>query len=454
MEKKVDIAIIGAGLTGLTTAFYLNRENKDFVVLENRDRIGGVIQTQHADGFTFEEGPNTGVLGSAEAVELFEDLGNACTCELASNKVKKRYILKNGAWEAMPMSLKTAIKTPLFTTKDKFRLLLEPFRKKGTDPEETLDKLVIRRMGQSFLDYAIDPFILGVYSGDPSKLVTKYAFPKLYNLEQNYGSFIGGSFKKAFTAKTDRDKKVTRKVFSVTGGLSGLTNALWESAGKENFILNCPDISIQNNNEGFLIHTKSHGEEIIIRANKVITTTGAYALGKLLPFADTRLITAVNKLKYAQVIQVIVGFKQWKGMPLDGFGGLIPFKEKRDILGVLFISSLFNNRAPEGGALCSIFVGGTRREDLIQKTDTEIKELVEHEFTDLMKTPAFNPDLFRIVRYQYAIPQYGAESKEKIEAIIKLENQYKGLIIGGNAIDGIGMADRIKQGRNLANIAT
>ncbi|HEY4784411.1 MAG TPA: protoporphyrinogen oxidase [Bacteroidales bacterium] len=449
MEKTTDIAIIGAGLTGLTTAFYLKKQNKNFVVLEEKDRVGGVIHTQHLDGFTFEEGPNTGVLGSPEAAELFEDLGDLCTLETASNNVNKRYILKNGEWTAMPMGLMDAIKTPLFTTKDKFRILGEPFRKPGTNPEEPLSELVKRRMGQSFLDYAIDPFILGVYSGDPSKLITKYAFPKLYNLEQNYGSFIGGSVKRMFRKKDERDKKATRKVFSVKGGLSNLTQAIHKAAGAENFLLNVKGLEINVKNGLYVITGTLNGESISVTAKKVITTTGAYTLDKLLPFADRDLITRIQKVKYARVIQAAIGFKQWKGMPLDGFGGLVPFIEKRDILGVLFLSALLSNRAPEGGALLSVFVGGVRREDLLDKTDDEIRQIVEREFKSVMKTQDFNPELFRIIRYQHAIPQYSFESKDKLEAIEKLQAAYPGLIIGGNARDGIGMSDRIKQGRQL-----
>jgi oxygen-dependent protoporphyrinogen oxidase len=452
MERTIDIAVIGAGLTGLTTAFYLNREHKNFIVLEEKDRVGGVIHTLHEDGFTFEEGPNTGVLGNPEVAELFEDLGDACILETASDNVKKRYILKNGQWVAMPMGLMDAIKTPLFSTKDKFRILGEPFRKPGTNPEEPLSELVKRRMGQSFLDYAIDPFILGVYSGDPSKLITKYAFPKLYNLEQNYGSFIGGSVKKMFQKKEERDKKATRQVFSVKGGLSNLTEALYKSAGKDNFLLGVSDIQITFENGYYQINGISDNEKITIKAKKVITTSGAYTLDKLLPFADKNLITKVQKVKYARVIQTAIGFKQWKGeQPLDGFGGLIPFVEKRDILGVLFLSALLSGKAPEGGALLSVFVGGVRREDLNEKSDSEIREIVGREFTSIMRLREFNPDLFKIIRYNHAIPQYSFESKEKLEAIDQLQTKYPGLIIAGNVRDGIGMADRIKQGKMLAS---
>jgi oxygen-dependent protoporphyrinogen oxidase len=452
MEKTVDIAVIGAGLTGLTTAYYLNKQNKDFIVLEENDRFGGVIQTKHENDFTYEEGPNTGVLGNPEVAELFEDLDDLCACELASDKVKKRYILKNGVWEPMPMGLMQAISTPLFSTKDKFGILLEPFRKKGTNPDEPLSEMVKRRLGQSFLDYAIDPFILGVYSGDPSLLITKYAFPKLYNLEQNYGSFIGGSIKKKFEKKDERDKKATRKVFSVYGGLSGLTCALWKSVGEDRIVLNAKNIEIKPEENHFIITTTINNESSSIKAQKVITTTGAYTLRSMLPFVDNKLLQAIEKVKYARVMQVVIGFKQWKGMELDGFGGLIPFREKRDILGVLFLSSLLSNKAPKGGALCSVFVGGVRREDLLDKTDDEIRIIVEREFTGLMQLREFNPDLFKIIRYQHAIPQYGKESREKLETLDQLQLMHKGLIIGGNLRDGIGMADRIKQGKQLADI--
>lgn len=451
MEKTVEIAVIGAGLTGLTTAFYLKKKKIDFIVLEEKEKHGGVISTRNENGFVYEEGPNTGVLGNPEVAELFEDLDGLCKCEIARENVNKRYILKNGVWEPMPMGAWQAVNTPLFTFKDKLRLLGEPFRSRGKNPDESLSEMVKRRMGQSFLDYAIDPFILGVYAGDPNMLLTRHAFPKLYNLEQNYGSFIVGSIKKNFEKKDEREKKATRKVFSVYGGLSGLINALLKSAGEERFLFSTKNIEIMPEADHFVITGTQNNEKMKIRAGKVITTTGSYTLRQMLPFADNELLPDIEKLRYARVIQVVAGFNKWDGMPLDGFGGLVPYNEKRDILGVLFLSALLSNRAPEGGALCSVFVGGIRRDDLYDKTDDEVKRIVKREFSDVMKLKEFTPDLFKIIRYRYAIPQYGIESDKKLEAIEKLQTMYKGLIIGGNLRDGIGMADRIKQGKNLAN---
>ena len=244
-SKQITVAIIGAGLTGLTTAFYLKRAGINFQVFEKSDKPGGVINTVTKNGFTFETGPNTGVLGQPEAAELIENLRNECELEIADENAKARWIWKGKKWEPLPSGILGGIKTPLFTFADKLRLLGEPFRKKGTNPNETLKELVLRRMGQSFLDYAVDPFILGIYSGDPAKIVPKYALPKLYRLEQEYGSFIGGSIKKARQPKTDWEKKATREVFSVKGGLKNLIDALVKNIGEENIIYNCNDLRFE-----------------------------------------------------------------------------------------------------------------------------------------------------------------------------------------------------------------
>ncbi|MFH1005459.1 MAG: protoporphyrinogen oxidase [Bacteroidota bacterium] len=216
MENKkyfTDIVILGAGLTGLTIAYYLNKAKKNFIILEQKERVGGVINTVNDSGFIYEEGPNTGVISNASVANIFEELSDKCNIEIADKNVEKRYVLKNGRWNALPTGLIDAISTPLFTFKDKLSLLKEPFCRPGKNPDEDLASLVKRRMGISFLNYAIDPFILGVYAGDPSKLITKYAFPKLYNLEQKYGSFIGGSIKRMFEKKSPDEKKNHQKSF-------------------------------------------------------------------------------------------------------------------------------------------------------------------------------------------------------------------------------------------------
>jgi oxygen-dependent protoporphyrinogen oxidase len=306
-------------------------------------------------------------------------------------------------------------------------------------------------MGKSFLDYAIDPFIIGVYAGDPARLVPKYALPKLYNLEQQYGSFIGGTLKKQFRAKTEEEKQITRGVFSVKGGISSLISALEKNIGKDKIILKGSEVKVQMVDEHFEVSYKdAKGELITMGAKKVISTIGAHQLGKVMPFIDPVSMARISSLQYTKVLEVILGYKVWDGMKLDAFGGLIPFVEKRDLLGVLFMSALFKDRAPEGGALFSIFLGGVRRPEICDLSEKQIRELLQREFCDLMHLKEFKPDLLKIIFHSYAIPQYEADSGERFRAIADLEQKYPGLVIGGNLRDGIGMADRIQQAKNLA----
>ena len=449
--KKTETLILGAGLTGLTTAFNLKEKGKSFFVLEQKNEVGGVIKTHTKKGFTYESGPNSGMIGNVEVVKLLEKLKGEIEVEKANSAVKKRYILKNKKWEALPSGAISAITTPLFSLKDKFRILGEPFREKGSNPNETLAELVKRRMGKTFLNYAIDPFILGVYAGDPNKLVPKYALPKLYNLEHDYGSFIGGAFKKSKEKKSALEKKVTKDIFMVKGGLSTLVDTLYSYSGKENYTLNTKIKSIKKNDAGFETVYFAEGKEQTIISEKLITTFGGDGLKNTLSGLNTSNLQNINNVEYAPVVQVALGFDKWEGMDLDAFGGLIPFVENRKILGAIFISALNSSRAPKEGSLFSVFLGGVRNPEVIKKSDDEIYEIVKSEFIDLMGLDNFNPDLFEIFRYQKAIPQYYANTEQRLNDFATLESENPGLVIGGNTNDGIGMADRIQQGAMLTD---
>ena len=333
--QQTDILIIGAGLTGLTTGFWLTRAGKDIHILEKADRVGGQIHTFREKDFVYESGPNTGVVSYPEVAELFEALSPACALETAREESKRRLIWKGNRFRALPSGLFSAVTTPLFTLGDKFRILGEPFRAKGNNPDESVGELAARRLGKSFLHYAVDPFLSGVYAGDPMKLVTRYALPKLYNLEQQYGSFIRGTIAKAKQPKTDRDRLASKKVFSAAGGLDKL----------------------------MATYSTADGEQTII-AERIITTTGAYTLPALLPFVPKEKMERISNLHYAPVVQASVGFRDTGALRFDAFGGLVTSCEKKDVLGILFPSACFTGRAPEEGALFSFFIGGVKHADL------------------------------------------------------------------------------------------
>jgi protoporphyrinogen/coproporphyrinogen III oxidase len=444
MDER-DVIIVGAGLTGLTLAYYLKKAGKNVLVVEQKKRVGGVINTCEKDGFVYEQGPTTGVLGSDELVDLFDELKDFCKLEIANPKAKKRYILKNGSWKALPGGHDLgAITTNLFSFKDKMKVATEYFRPKGGSPNESVANLVRRRLGESILQYAVDPFVSGIYAGDPEQLITRFALPKLYALEQNYGGFIRGSIAKHRDYIKNPKPKATREVFSVEGGLSALTQALAQVIGSENIMLDANVKKLDIETDAVSVVVEQKGESHAFRASKIVSTVAANELAALFPFVAAEKMDFLQNTTYASVVQVAVGYKQWQGDAIDGFGGLVPGNENRQILGVLFPSAIFKNRCPEGGALLSVFLGGMRQPEIYGLADEEIRKIVRREIAEIMHCNV-EPDLFEIHRYRYAIAQYDIKTEARLATLQALEEQYPQIIFAGSMSDGIGMADRVKQ---------
>ena len=454
---KTNTVIIGAGLTGLTTAYLLARKGCDAMVVEQMDTVGGQIQTHEEGGFVFESGPNTGVMANPEVAELMTDLeltsNGRCRLETAADTSKSRLIWKGNRFHRLPSGPVSAATTPLFTFSDKLRILGEPWRSKGSDPDESAGSLARRRLGKSFVDYAVDPFLSGVYAGNPDSLITRYALPKLYNLEQDYGSFIRGAIAKAHQPKSGRERLATKKVFSAVGGLSRIIESMTDYLGSRHIVLGAKNTKVMPSEDGWSVtYTNKEGEGKQVLCNKVVTTCGAYELPKLLPFVCDEDMSQLNNLRYAPVVEISVGVNNTHGIDYQAFGGLVPTCERKKILGILFPSACFKGRAPEGGALFSYFIGGMRQAEFLGRSDAELAVLVEEYFHTMLGFPATaRPDLIRIFRHRLGIPQYEISTGERLATIKRLQEQHPGLTIAGNLRDGIGMAHRIKQATDIAN---
>lgn len=451
MER--DVVIIGGGLTGLTTALQLKKRGLSVAILEKSNRTGGQIATHREGEFLFESGPNTGSGASEEVMALYDSLSGRCEIEFAAKEAASRWIWKKGRFHPLPSGLVGGVTTPLFSPWDKLRILGEPFRQRGSDADETVAAMTVRRLGKSFLNYAVDPFLSGIYAGDPHTLITRHALPKLYNLEQQYGSFIGGSIKKAREVKRESAGKARKGIFSTRGGMEQLPLAMTEAIGKEDIFLSLNDMKVTPDRETGHWNTTARlqGEELTFRSRHLVTTPGAHQLPELLPFVDAATMEQLTRLRYAPVIQVAVGVKEVGKLRFNAFGGLIPSGEKEDFLGVLFPSSCFAGRSPEGGMLFSFFMGGIRNISYIDLPDCEIEEKVIRSFHRLLRFPVGKePDLLRIFRHHHAIPQYERSSEERFQTISAIEKGYPGLHIAGNLRDGIGMSHRIIQGFRLA----
>ena len=447
-----DVIIIGAGLTGLSAGVELTKRGLSVAIIEKRDRVGGQIETFRENGFLFESGPNTGSGASQEVMELYKTVAGRCEIEFAAREAESRWIWKEGEFHPLPNGLMSGITTPLFTMADKLRILGEPFRARGTHPDETIAAMTRRRLGRSFLDYAVDPFLSGIYAGDPHTLITRYALPKLYNLEQHYGSFIGGSIKKAREARKHPPTEARKGVFSTRGGMENLPKAMAAYIGEENILLSVHESTADPDRETgvWKINGVQNGVALEFRSKHLITTVGSYLLPELLPFLAAPEMERITNLRYAPVVQVAVGVKDRGPLQFRAFGGLISSREQEDFLGVLFPSSCFSGRSPAEGMLFSFFMGGVKKEALTQLSDREIEEKTVRAFHRLLKFPnGKEPDMIRIFRHRHAIPQYERSSGERFETVTALERKYAGLHIAGNLRDGIGMSHRMIQGATL-----
>lgn len=444
--------LIGAGISGLITGYYLNKQGFSCTIIEERPRVGGAISTIFKDKWLVEEGPNSILMTNPIIKTVIDELGLSSQIIFANNDAKKRFILKKSKSIALPSSLSTFLKTELFSTRAKFRLFKEPFIKMNDNPDESLADFVERRLGKEFLDYAINPFVAGIYAGDPTNLSVRFAFKKLYNLEQTYGSLIMGQIKGAKARKRSNEISKDRAgMFTFKEGLITLPQALEENL-KSDILLNTKLLNISFHNPGWEIEYQTKGKiQQKIRADKLILTLPAHKYSALpLPNEIKDALHILDSVNYPPVSVLALGFKKEDiAHPLDGFGILNPEKENRFSLGTLFTSSIFEHRAPDNFHLLTTFIGGARNPDYAAlPIDTLTKKVIG----DLKQSIGIKgePQFVHHRFWPKSIPQYGVIYNTIYEKIEILEKNYKGLIFAGNFIGGISMSDCIINSYKLA----
>lgn len=443
MNKK--FAILGAGISGLTSAFWLKKNNFDFVILEKENQVGGSMQTIRKDGFQIDFGPNSGLETTPFIRQIVDEIGFSDQMVYASDSSNKRFILRNNQLHELPTSPVAFISTKLFSTKAKLRLFAEPFIGKSADGYyQSMSEFVSRRLGQEFLDYAIDPFVSGVFAGDPSKLSVKSAFPKLYRLEEVYGGLIKGMIKGAKERKQRAEQsKQNAKMFSFINGMQSFANAIADTM-KDNILLNANVQKIEKYNEQWKIIYSLNNESKEIIVDKVVSTIPVYAAEKLFTPIDKEFQSHANEIYYPPVMVLYLGYKKAQvETPLDGFGFLIPSKEKKNFLGAIWSSSIFPNRCDDDKAAFTLFIGGARAPHLFEMEKQKLIEIVIKEFQDVMKING-EPILVEHKFWNKAIPQYNIGYIEHENYFDKFEKDNPGIILSGNYRGGISVGDCVK----------
>lgn len=448
------VAIIGAGITGLAAAFYLKRKGFAVTVYEASGRVGGVIQSVRKGGFLAEFGPNTLLETSPKISQLIQDAGLQSRRLDPDPKAEARYVVRYGRPIAMPSSPLGFFTTDLFTLKAKLAVLREPFIQPRRDGiEESIGQFVVRRFNQEFLDHAIDALVAGIYAGDPNKLSVVHAFPKLKALEDDYGSMIKGQIlgarerKKRGEVAKDRAPK-----FSFDEGLQVLPDTIAAQLGGA-VNLSTAVTRLAKTPAGWAIHTRTPSGEARVDYDAVIFCGTASRLAELqiagAPSSSPAL-QAFAEIRYPPVASVVLGFRR-EDVAHDccGFGMLIPKIEGFKILGTIFSSALFPNRAPAGHHTLTTYVGGERYPDLAMLPEDKLVELVCADLQKLLGVRG-QPGFRHVVVYPRAIPQYNVGYGRFKELMTKLEADAPGLFLAGHYRDGVSLSDSIVSGINVS----
>jgi oxygen-dependent protoporphyrinogen oxidase len=448
-------AIIGAGITGLTAAFYLKRRGVPVTVYEASDRVGGAIQSIRRDGYLAEFGPNTILETSPKVTQLVCDAGLASRRLDPNPKAEARYVVRYQRPIAMPGSPLGFFTTSLFTLRAKLAVLREPFVPRRRDgKEESVAEFVVRRLGQEFLDHAIDALVAGVYAGDPYKLSVPQAFPKLGQLEARYGSLIKGQIfggrdrKKRGEVAKDRAPK-----FSFDAGLQVLPDTLREHLG-EAVRLNTAVTRLTQTPEGWTLDLREGGRVTRAEHIAVIYAGTAFRLAEMEVQASVPLhLGTFAEIRYPPVASVVLGFRREDvAHPCNGFGMLIPKVEGFKILGTIFSSSLFPNRAPAGHLTLTSYVGGERFPELASLSSDKLFALTCEDLRVLLGVkgePTFRHSVF----YPRAIPQYNVGYGRFRDLMAEIEGKAPGLFLAGHYRDGISLSDTIVSACNVADRA-
>jgi oxygen-dependent protoporphyrinogen oxidase len=404
------------------------------------------------DGWLVENGPNS-LLESAAFDSLIEGLGLQAERRYAAPEAKNRYLVRGGRLLPVPMAPHRLVSTPLFSLRTKLRILTEPFsRARAGGADASLASLVRDHFGQEIVDYAINPLVAGIYAGDPEKLSTKHAFPKLWKIAQTHGSLILGEIA-AMKARRASGEKPVARIVSFARGLQTLPAAL---AGA------LPPGAIRTRTAVVSL-LPGRPWKLGSRRDGLTTTDEFDAVVLALPAADLaglpigpsgdRPLASLELVEYPPVASLFFGFRREQvAHPLDGFGALVPAVEGRSVLGVLFSSTLFAERAPAGHVALTVYVGGTRQPDLARLAPEALRSRVLADLHDLLGVQG-HPVFTHKTVWPRAIPQYNIGYERFIETIARAEAQHAGLFVGGHVRDGISVANCIAAGQRLAGEA-
>ncbi|RLB78709.1 MAG: protoporphyrinogen oxidase, partial [Deltaproteobacteria bacterium] len=446
------IAIIGAGISGLATAYAIEQQSAqsgfevETVVVEKESRIGGKILSIKEDGYLCEWGPNGFLDNKPMTLDLCKQLQVDQQLLCSDDNARKRFIYSEKILHQMPENGPAFLKSKLISWPGKFRLAGEmviPKRQGGGD--ETLAEFGRRRLGGEALDKLISPMVSGIFAGDPETMSLKSCFPRIHELEQQYGGLIRAMLMLA--RKKRAEIKAGKAVASAAGpggvltsfrgGIQELTDGIAAALAGE--VLSGHGVEkIEQKQDGFLLHLEG-GKQLEV--DMVVTAAPAYAVASMLDGLNDKSSAILRQIPYATMNVICFGYQRERiDYDLNGFGYLIPKAEGCNTLGTLWDSSIFSHRAPEGKVLLRSMMGGAANSAAIDFSEDEVMARTRNDLKQIMGIDC-EPEFVKVFRHHHAIPQYTRGHGQRLQELEGSLQDTPDLILTGNAFYGVGLND-------------
>jgi len=443
-----DVLIVGGGISGLATAWYLVQSGLKVQIWEQSARAGGMIKTDQTNGFQTEQAASMIMNFKPEVDQFFNQTGLKAHQEKRSlNSESKRYLIHNGKLQALPMTIARLFFSPLWSNSGKLRLMMEPFIGKALNNNETVSEFIIRRFGHEFLEKAMEPFISGTLASDPDQACAQYVIPRLTALEKRFGSITAGIIAHKISGKrTARNPES----FSFQGGMSTLTQHLANNPTLGFHANYQVQKIIQHGKNNWEVQADTVNGTIQCRASHVVISSPAKAASRLLQPLNQQISQLLAGIEYAPLSVVHIGLKRSAlEHPLNSAGFLVPRQEKMSINGNLWMSSIFSGRAPEDSILLSSYLGGSRHPSAIELSEDESINRVLDDITPLLGIKSA-PVMVRVDKHFKALPLYHGDYHRKINTIKQELKSLSGMHLEANYKGGVSVRDRIVSAQKTA----
>lgn len=440
------VAIVGGGITGLSAAYYLSKAGAGVTLIEQRSRLGGVIETRTIEGCIVECGPDSFLSAKPASVELIREIGLGDEVIGSNDRERITYILRRGRLVPLPEGLMMMVPTrigPMLATSllswaTKIRMGLEYFRRPGAAPgDRSVSEFIRDHYGQETVDYLAEPLLSGVYGGDPAKLSAASVLPRFVELEQKYGSLTRGVLK----GRTPAHGAPAAPLFrTLKSGLGTLVKRLEERARPR--VIRGEAETIQQG------RVRVNGEWI--DADHVVLACPAWSAAKLVAALDGELARGLAEIEYNSSIILALGYRSSEtGHLPKGFGFLVPQRERKYLGAVTFTGTKFAHRTSEGIEVLRCFFGSTGNERLFEESDESMLSIAQEELSRILCLKA-KPVFHTSARWPHSMAQYTVGHAPRVRAIEARAAAIRGLHMAGNAYSGIGIPDCIRTAREAA----